>query len=304
MECLLSTNNLTKTYKTQNAVDKVSLHINKGDIYGFIGRNGAGKTTFMKIISGLAFQTSGEIKLFGEEAKGNSVLFSRVGTLIENPGLYPNLTAYDNLKMKCLCNGINRKGYIEELLKIAGLENAGKKVVKNFSLGMKQRLGVAMALVSEPDLLVLDEPINGLDPQGIAEVREMILKLNKEKNITILISSHILSELSRIATRYGIIHNGSLIEELTEEDLAAKCCEKIEIRLEDTASAITVLDNLGFKNYKVTDKTEICVYERLNESGKIMKALVNADIYVTSVSVNSESLEDYFINLTGGEKNA
>ena len=193
-ELLLSTSALTKQFGRHKAVDQVSMHIKRGAIYGFIGRNGAGKTTTLRMIGGLASPTAGEIEMFGCRGRELKQIRSRVGCLIEGPGLYGNMTARDNMKMKCLLLGVQKKGYIEELLEVVGLKDVGKKHVKRYSLGMKQRLGIAMALIGEPDLLVLDEPINGLDPQGIAEVRETILRLNKERNMTILISRHILEE--------------------------------------------------------------------------------------------------------------
>lgn len=218
-EMLLETRGLTKQYGHHKAVDSVSMHIKKGAIYGFIGRNGAGKTTCLKMISGLSKPTSGEIEIFGYKGKDLQKVRSRVGCLIEAPGLYGNMTAYENLNIKCKLLGIKKADYVEEILKTVGLEQVGRKKTKHFSLGMKQRLGIGLALVGEPDLLVLDEPINGLDPQGIAEVRDTIQRLQKERNMTICISSHILEELSKIATDYGIIHNGSLLQELTRDEL-------------------------------------------------------------------------------------
>ena len=304
MDYLLRTNCLTKQFKKQKAVNNVSMHIKQGEIYGFIGRNGAGKTTFLKMISGMTCPTSGEISLFGYSGNEMKKTFSRIGTLIEAPGLYPNFTAYENLKLKCLCIGLNRPGYINNLLKTVGLSDVGKKKVSNYSLGMKQRLGIAMALVGEPDLLVLDEPINGLDPQGIAEVRDTIIKLNKERNITIIISSHILEELSKIATNYGIIHNGELIEEMTREQLMSKCCEHIDIKLKNPELACTVLDKMNFTNYKVVSKNEIHIFERLDETGNITMELSKKDIVIQSIAVESEALEDFFFELTGGAANA
>lgn len=218
-EILLQTHALTKQYGHQKAVDNVDIHIKKGAIYGFIGRNGAGKTTCMRMICGLAKPTSGDIEMFGYSGNDLTKVRSRVGCLIETPGLYPNLSAQENLKLKCRLFGINKKGYTEEILRKVGLSDVGKKKTKNFSLGMKQRLGIGLALVGEPDLLVLDEPINGLDPQGIAEVRETIQNLCSQQDMTVFISSHILEELSKLATDYGIINNGSLIQEITREEL-------------------------------------------------------------------------------------
>lgn len=303
-ELLLSTKGLTKQYGHQKAVDHVDIHIKKGAIYGFIGRNGAGKTTCLKMISGLAKPTSGEIEMFGCRGKELNRIRSRVGCLIESPGLYGNMSAYENLNIKCKLFGIKKAGYIEDILKTVGLEGTGKKKTKHFSLGMKQRLGIGLALVGEPDLLVLDEPINGLDPQGIVEVRDTIQRLKEERNMTILISSHILEELSKIATDYGIIHNGSLLQELTREDLMKRCSERIELTLSQPEQALPVLDRMGFANYQVTDKEHIYIFERLNESAALNMELAKAGILVKGISITSEELETYFLNLTGGAQNA
>ena len=303
-EILLQTKALTKQYGHQKAVDNVDIHIKKGAIYGFIGRNGAGKTTCMRMIGGLAKPTSGEISMFGYAGKDLSKVRSRVGCLIEAPGVYPNMTAKENIEMKCRLFGISKKGYAEGILDKVGLLNVGKKKTKNFSLGMKQRLGIGMALVGEPDLLVLDEPINGLDPQGIAEVRDTIQRLRDERNMTILISSHILEELSKIATDYGIIHNGSLLQELTSEELMKRCSERIEIELIHPEQAVPILDRMGFTNYQVTDKSHIHIFERLNESANVNMELAKAGILVNGISITSEELETYFLNLTGGNQNA
>lgn len=304
MEYLLTTNSLTKQFKKTMAVNNVSMNIKQGAIYGFIGRNGAGKTTFLKMISGLTFPTSGEISLFGYQGKEMKKMFSRIGTLIEDPGLYPYMSAYDNLKLKCLCLGISKAGYLEDLLKTVGLSDVGKKHVRDYSLGMKQRLGIAMALIGEPDLLVLDEPTNGLDPQGIVEMRDTILKLNKERNITIIVSSHILEELSKIATDYGIIHNGVLIEQMTKDELLGRCCERIEIKLEKPELACAVLDKMHFTDYKVVEKNKIHIFERLDDTGDIAMELAKNNVRIQSIVVNSEAIEEFFLELTGGKKHA
>ncbi len=303
-EILLQTAGLTKQYGHHKAVDHVDLHIKKGAIYGFIGRNGAGKTTCLRMISGLASPTEGEISIFGYSGRKLKNVRSRIGCLIEEPGLYKNMTAQDNLTVKCKLFGIKKKGYIDELLETVGLKEAGKKKVRHFSLGMRQRLGIALALVGEPDLLVLDEPINGLDPQGIAEVRDTIQSLRDRRNMTVLISSHILEELSKIATDYGIIHNGSLLQELTREELMQRCSERIEMTLENPEAALPVLDSMGFVSYQVVDRHHIHIFERLNESDVLNMALVRAGIPVKGLSIISEELENYFLNLTGGADNA
>ena len=304
MEELLRTYGLTKQFGKHRAVDHVDLHVNRGAIYGFIGRNGAGKTTFLRMVCGLAAPTEGEIEIFGARGKELQKIRSRIGCLIEGPGLYGNMTAKENMEIKCRFCGIKRPRYIEELLDMVGLSDVGKKKTKKFSLGMKQRLGIAMALIGEPDLLVLDEPINGLDPQGIAEVRDIILRLNRERNMTILISSHILEELSKISTDYGIIHHGCLLQELTREELMEKCSDRIEITLNQAKAAVPVLDGLGIKNYRVVDRDHIHIFERLDESGQINMELTKAGITVTEIAKTSEELESYFLNLTGGARHA
>ncbi|MFQ9514425.1 MAG: ABC transporter ATP-binding protein [Eubacterium sp.] len=303
-ELLLSTHALTKEYGHHKAVNHVDIHLKKGSIYGFIGRNGAGKTTFLKMICGLSKPTSGEIEIFGYQGRDLSKIRSRVGCLIESPGLYGNMSAYDNLMLKCKLFGIKKVGYIEEILKVVGLEGTEKKRAKHFSLGMKQRLGIALALVGEPDLMVLDEPINGLDPQGIAEVRDTLLRLKEERNMTILISSHILEELSKVATDYGIIHNGSLLEEITNEELMKRCSERMELTLDEPESALPILDVMGIINYQVIDRHHIQIYERLNDSGIINMELAKAGVPVKGITIKSEELESYFLNMTGGVPNA
>lgn len=297
---VIETRHLTKTYGKMNAVSDVDMHVKKGSIYGLIGKNGAGKTTIMKVICGMAKETKGEVYLFGRLNERTKVSYKRLGVLIENPGIYPGMSAYDNLKCKAICLGIsNYKETIHDILTLVGLEHTKRKAVRKFSLGMKQRLGIALALIGEPDVLVLDEPINGLDPQGIVEIREMLLRLNKERKITILISSHILEELSKIVTDYGIIKDGKLIEEMTREELMEKCLERIEIRTTNPDRTTTILEGMGIRKYKVTDKETIHVFEQLDRISDINRQLIQADIEVISIMANNESIEDYFIHLTG-----
>lgn len=299
---ILKTNAITKVYGNKKAISNINMRIEKGDIYGLIGRNGSGKTTLLKTISGLCFPTSGEVILFGEKTNGQSDLLERVGVLIEAPGLYPGLTAYMNIKLKCISYGINKREYIESLLQQVGLVDVGKKKVKKFSLGMKQRLGIALALVGDPDLLLLDEPINGLDPQGIVEVRDVLLKLNKEKNITIIISSHILEELPKLVSRFGIINNGELIEEIDKDELLEKTKGRLEIKVDNIDLAMSILEeNLNIKNIKVIDYSTIHVYESLEKASEVNKELSDHNVMVESLTINRESLEEYFIGLTGGE---
>lgn len=306
MDYILTSDNISKQYKHVKAVDSVSLHVPKGAIYGFIGRNGAGKTTTLKIFSGLAAPTSGSFKVFGcsgDELRRKN-MFSRIGILIENPGLYLDMSAYDNLRMKCLYAGIKDKNYINELLSLVGLDSAGRRPSRNFSLGMKQRLGIAIALVGNPEILFLDEPINGLDPQGIAEIRETIVRLNKEKGLTIIISSHILEELSKVATNYGIINNGKLIAELTAEELSSRCESRIVFKLFDVQSACNMLNSMGITRFKVVDPGTVHVFERLDQIAQIGMALAKADILISGMWIESAGIEEFFFNMTGGVHNA
>lgn len=305
MDYLITTDNLTKQFKKNKAVDCLNIHVKRGSIYGFIGRNGAGKTTTLKMLSGLTAPTSGDFYFMGKNH--NEIiaehLFAKVGLLIEEPGLYMDMSAYNNLKMKCLCAGISSDTYIKELLEIVGLSDVGKKPVKYYSMGMKQRLGIAIALIGDPELLILDEPINGLDPQGIFEVRETILRLNRERGLTIIISSHILEELAKIATNYGIINKGVLLTELSAQELADRCESRIVIHVADEAGAQKVFAEQGITQYKVVAPGVFHIYERLNDSAQIGMALAKADVLVSSLNVESTTLEEYFFNLTGGVGN-
>ncbi len=304
MEYLLTTNGITKSFGKHRAVDNVSIHIKQGGIYGLIGKNGAGKTTLLRMISRLASADSGDITFFGHSGNDCSEIMDRMGVLIENAGYFPNLSATENLKLKSIAMGVEHNTSVSKLLEIVGLKDTGKKKVKNFSLGMKQRLGIALALVGNPDLVILDEPINGLDPQGIVEVREIIEKLNQENNITFIISSHILEELSKIATDYGIINQGKLIAEFSEEEFAQKCKERIEVITENAEKACTVLEKYGITKYKVVDSQTIEIYERLNEIPEITQAFGNDGIRIKGISLKNETLEDYYLSITGGNKNA
>ena len=304
MDYILTTNGLTKTYGKHNAADHISINVRQGDIYGLIGRNGAGKTTLLKMISGLAAPSEGDFTLFGYSGKEKAQVMHRIGTLIEAPGIYPELSAAENLKLKCIAMGVRDNTVIPKILETVGLADTGKKRVGKFSLGMKQRLGIALALIGEPDLVILDEPINGLDPQGIAEIRETIEKLNKEQNITFIISSHILEELSKMATNYAIIHNGSLVQELTKEELLKRCSERIELKTDDTAKACTVLEKMNIHEYKVIDSDTIQIFERLQDGGDITMKLAENGVKTLGISVRNEALEDYYLNLTGGNGNA
>lgn len=303
MEYLLSTDNLTKQFKQQKAVNNVSIHVRQGAIYGLIGRNGAGKTTLMRILAGLASPTSGSFSIFGETESGTGAAMNRIGALVENPGIYADMSAYGNLHAKCLALGVREKDAEQTLLQTVGLADTGKKPAGQFSLGMKQRLGIALALVGDPDLVILDEPINGLDPQGIAEMRNTIERLNREKGITFIISSHILGELAKFATHYGIIHEGQLLEELSMEELMEKCAHRIILNTPDTPEACTELEKQGITRYKVTDKTTVEIYERLDEIPSLTAALCAAGISVNGIQLRQQELEEYFLGLTGGKQN-
>lgn len=304
MDYILTTNNLTKKYGSKNAADKINIHVKQGEIYGLIGRNGAGKTTILRMLSGLSIPTEGSYSLLGKTGKELDAEKSQVGTLIENPGLYPNLSAYENLKLKCIAMGVNSKEYINNLLSLVGLENTGKKKTRNFSLGMRQRLGIALALAGNPKIIILDEPINGLDPQGIVEVREILTKLSKERGITIIISSHILDELSKIANSYGIIHEGKLIDEMTSQQLEKKCGEYVFLKTTDNKNAETVLKSMGISSYDYFGEDTIRITEKVTDTAVIVEKLVKSGVGVKEIALNYLSLEEYYLKLTGGHHNA
>ena len=294
-EIILKTNNLTKKYKDFIALDKINIEINKGDIYGLIGRNGAGKTTLMKIITTLTNKTSGEFTLLNHNDNDLIETKRRIGTLIENPAFFPNLSAYDNLKYYAIQKGITNYEQINESLKLVGLDDVKKKKFKNFSLGMKQRLGIAFAILDNPDFIILDEPINGLDPIGISDLRDTFKRLNKERNITILISSHILSELYLLATRFCIIEKGKVIKELSKEEIDVECSKCIVIKTDDVKKVSIVLEKeLKTTNYKVIDKEEIRLYDYLESIEAVNTTLVKNDINIKQIKESGISLEDYF----------
>lgn len=296
---ILKTSNLTKTYRNKNAVSSLNMCINKGDIYGFIGKNGAGKTTTIKMIVGLSQPTSGSVTLFEDDSlsKGRR----KIGTVIETPAFVPNLSAKQNMLIQWKLLGNKNRDIIDEMLKLVGLQDVGKKKVKNFSLGMKQRLGIAMTLMGDPEFLVLDEPTNGLDPEGIVEIRELLLKLNREKGLTILISSHILSELSKLVTRIGIIHEGVLLEEFSIEELDKRCKSKLEVVVNDVEKTATILkEQLNITDFKIVNDTTIEVYDMSADSGVINSTLAKNDIIVNSISSSHADLEEYFLNMVQG----
>lgn len=276
MDYVLTTNALTKCYKKSKALNNLCMHVPKGAIYGFIGKNGAGKTTLIRMICGLAKPTEGSYTLYGTSSTENEIQQTRrhIGAVVETPALSLDMTAEENMRQQYRILGMTSFDGIGEVLKFVGLENAGRKKVKAFSLGMKQRLGIAMALAGEPDFLVLDEPTNGLDPQGIIELRELILKLNHEKGITFLISSHILDELARVATHYGIIDQGRMVKEFSAKDLEKECGNYLQIKatVEKTEELIHILEEKGIA-YEI-------------------------------ISAKEKRLEEYFVSLVGGEGNA
>ena len=302
-EIVLQTNNLTKKYKNFIALDNATITIHKGDIYGLIGRNGAGKTTLMKTITTLTNKTSGSFSLFGSEEELTESK-RRIGCLIESPAFFGNLTAYQNLKYYSIQKGIVGKKQIEKVLKIVDLWKEKNKKFKNFSLGMKQRLGIAFAILDNPDFIILDEPINGLDPIGIKEIRDTLKKLNEEEKITILISSHILSELYLIANHFCFIDKGKIIKDLSKEELDLECSKCIVIKTKDVKKASVVLEKeLSTTNYKVIDNTEIRLYDELENLAEVNKILLTNGIEIMGIYETGISLEDYFNSLIkDGEK--
>ena len=301
-DIVLKTHNITKKYGNQLSNDKITMTIKKGEIYGLIGKNGAGKTTLFRIITGLSHKTSGDLELFGKSGKKElNMARTMIGSLIESPAFYGSMTAKENLEVSRLIRNIAGKECIDEVLELVGLSDTGKKKVKNFSLGMRQRLGIANALLGNPKLLILDEPINGLDPMGIVEIRELLKKVNKEKDVTILISSHILGELSELATNYGIINNGKLVEEISVDELNKKCKKYIELIVDDVARASTILEKeLSITDYEVLENNKIEIFSNLDSSGLINSTLSKKGVVVEKISIKGKSLEEYFMNKVGG----
>ena len=300
MEYALTTNALCKNYGQFKALSGLSINVPKGAIYGFVGRNGAGKTTLIRLICGLQTPTSGDYAIYGISNRDKTISKSRrrMGAVVETPSIYLDMSAYENLKQQSLVLGLPSFEEIPEILKLVGLENTGRKKARNFSLGMKQRLGIAVALVGNPDFLVLDEPVNGLDPQGIIEIRELLLKLNREKQITVFISSHILDELSRIATHYGFIDKGCLIKEITTEELNAACQKCLLVEVTNTKALALVLDQNNTE-YEILSDTAAKIYGNVNLS-QLVFSLAKENCELISSQEKNESLENYFMNLVGG----
>ena len=296
-EVVLQTNNLTKKYKDFVALDNANITIHKGDIYGLIGRNGAGKTTLMKTITTLTNKTGGSFSLFGSEEELTESK-RRIGCLIESPAFFDNLTAYQNLKYYSIQKGIVDEKQIDKVLKTVDLYKERNKKFKKFSLGMKQRLGIAFAILDNPDFIILDEPINGLDPIGIKEIRDTLKRLNEEEKITILISSHILSELYLIANHFCFIDKGRIIKDVSKEELDLECSKCIVIKTKDVKKTTVVIEQeLKTTNYKVIDDTEIRLYDYLDNSAKVNKTLLSNDIEIMGIYESGISLEDYFNSL-------
>lgn len=304
MDYVLQTNSLTKKYKNYQALKGLSMNVPKGSIYGFVGKNGAGKTTLIRLICGLQKPTSGDFSIYGirNDSRDISKARRRMGAVVETPSIYMDMTAEENLKQQYLILGLPSYDGITELLELVGLENSGKKKAKNFSLGMKQRLGIAVALAGNPDFLVLDEPINGLDPQGIVEIRELILKLNRERQITVLISSHILDELSRLATHYGIIDKGRIVKELSSEELEAACRKCVRVEVSDTNILARVLHSMNL-DYEIVSDSTADIFASISIT-QLALALTKENCELISVQEKDENLEGYYLSLVGGECNA
>ncbi len=300
MEYVLETKGLQKKYGSLTVLNNVNMHIPRGAIYGFVGKNGAGKTTLIRLICGLQFPTSGEYTLLGISNVSNEIMKSRkrMGAVVETPSVYLEMSAEDNLKEQYRILGLPSFETIPELLQLVGLEGTGKKKAKNFSLGMRQRLGIAVALAGNPDFLVLDEPANGLDPEGIIEMRELILKLNHEKGITVLISSHILDELSRLATHYGFIDHGSILREISAEDLEASCRKCLCVTVSDMQALCVTLDEAEIE-YRVLSDAQAEIYGSIGVTD-LVEALSANGCVISNLHEREEGLESYYMNLIGG----
>ncbi len=303
MEYILEANNIEKRYGHFKALNNLSMHIPKGAIYGLIGKNGAGKTTLIRLLCGLQKVTAGEYTIYGISNNSRKIAEARkrIGGIIDPPSICSDMTAIDNLKEQYKIIGLPSYSKLDEILKIVGLENTGKKTAKHFSLGMKQRLGIAISLVGNPDLLILDEPINGLDPEGIIEIRELILTLNREKGITFLISSHYLDELSKIATCYGIIDKGSIIKEINKDELEQNFKIRTQINVTNLKECVKYLEEENL-HYKVISNDKIDIYEKVNVS-ELVIALSKRNCIVNDFQEKGESLENYYLNLIGGANN-
>lgn len=296
MSYIIETENLCKRYGKHYVVNNVNMHVEEGSVYGFVGENGSGKTTIMRLLMGLANATKGSYRLFGEDNKSHKIhdIRKQISAIVEAPSLVPTMNAKDNLKYAAMYYGIKDFSIIDDVLTQVGLEDTGNKKVKNFSLGMRQRLGIAVLLLNEPKLMLLDEPLNGLDPAGIAEVRDLIIKLNK-KGITILISSHILSELEKVATCYGFIKKGNLLKEISAQDLADQCNKSISIKYDDMNKLEIALKKIGIVQYKITT-THAYIYDEIKPT-LLLKKLSNEGLEIDDIQTNESSVEDYYLNM-------
>ena len=300
MDYVLTTKDLSKKYGHFQALHHFSMHVPKGAIYGFVGKNGAGKTTLIRVICGLQKPTQGEYSLYGISANKKEISSARrrMGAVVESPAIYLDMTAEENLKQQYLVLGLPSYQGIDEILDLVGLSHTGKKKARHFSLGIRQRLGIAVALPGDPDFLVLDEPANGLDPQGIVEMRELILKLNRERGITVLISSHILDELSRLATHYGFIDQGQMIKEISADELEASCRKCTHVEVTDIQALSRVLEKMGLK-YRILSSTEADIFAQPKVS-QLAAALAEEHCQINTIQQQEESLESYYISLLGG----
>lgn len=300
MEYVLTTENLSKRYGRFRALDKCTMHVEKGAIYGFVGKNGAGKTTLIRLICGLQIPDEGEYTLYGVKNTDQELgkIRRRMGAVVETPSVYRDMTAEENLRQQYRILGLPCEEGIPALLKLVGLGDTGKKKARNFSLGMRQRLGIAVALAGNPDFLVLDEPVNGLDPEGIIEMRELLLRLNREKQITILISSHILDELSRLATHYGFIDGGRIVREISARELEEACRRCTRLTVSDLAALSRILAKQQM-DYTVLSENQVDLYGKVNVTDLVL-ALSGENCQVLSIQEREESLESYYINLIGG----
>lgn len=304
MEYVIETKNLCKNYMKNQVLKDLNVHVPKGSIYGLVGKNGAGKSTFMRVVCGIQDATAGEYKLFGVSNSTSQInkARSRMGAVIETVSMYPGMSAKDNMKQQYRLLGIPSWDGIDELLELVGLGNTGKKKAKNFSLGMRQRLGLAMTLAGNPDCIVLDEPMNGLDPEGIIEMRETILKLNREKDITFVISSHILDELAKVATHYGFIDNGHLVEEISADEIEKKCRKSSLLEVNDSAAMVKILEKKDYE-YVVESDNKITVYGDFDVN-TVLQDMLDNNLKLVALYATNESLESYYLNLFGEKKEA
>lgn len=301
MEYVLTTRGLSKTYGSCHALRNLSMEVPKGAIYGLVGRNGAGKTTLIRLLCGLQTPTAGSYTLYGVDYTNQAIhaVRRRLGAVVESPAIYQDLSAINNLKMQAQVLGLPSQEELPHLLELVGLEDTGRKKVRHFSLGMRQRLGIAMALVGSPDVLVLDEPVNGLDPQGIVEMRELLLRLNRENQITILLSSHILDELARLATHYGFLDRGQMVQQITAGEVEAACRKCTHVEVSDVAALARVLDGMGL-DYTILSSHSADIYAHPHVT-ELVQALADAGCQMSTMHQHDESLESYYMSLVGGD---